>query len=227
MVEDTGPGIPDDKRESIFQPFTQVDGSISRRHGGTGLGLSIARRLVRRMGGELLLESEVGRGSTFSFELHLPPVSSSQARDGNHSADLGKLDSTFAGRFPARLLLVEDNPVNLKLLLRMFAKLGYENILSARNGHEALSIFQREKVDVIFMDLQMPEMDGFTATEKIRALESISPPEKRIFISALTANVNPSDRRKCFDLGMDHYLSKPVNTRTLAETIALACPLPR
>lgn len=221
-VEDTGPGIPASKHASIFQPFTQADSSNSRRHGGTGLGLTIAQKIVRRMGGNLVLESQEGSGAVFSFELLLPCVSSANVEDRDRSIDLGKLDATFATRFPCRLLLVEDNTVNLKLLVSMFSKLGYKNILNARNGFDALIACKSEKVDVIFMDLQMPEMDGLTAAKKIREWESAKKREDRVFISALTANVNPADRKKCFELGMDQYLSKPVNTRALCRTIALA-----
>lgn len=221
-VEDTGPGIPAGKKASIFLPFTQADSSCSRRHEGTGLGLAIAQKLVQRMGGNLVLESQEGSGSVFSFELLLPCVSSVNVEDLDRSIDLGRLDATFADRFPSRLLLVEDNTINLKLLVRVFSSLGYKNILTAVNGLDALSICGSEKVDVIFMDLQMPEMDGLTATKMIREWETVMQREDRVFITALTANVNPADRRKCFELGMDQYLSKPVNTRALCRTIAVA-----
>ena len=135
---------------------------------------------------------------------------------------LGELDKGFARRFPTKILIVEDNLVNLKIALMLIEKLGYENIQTASNGKEALAVLEDEEIDLIFMDLQMPEIDGLEATRKIRILEAEDP---AVFhprtIIALTANASPSIRNQCFEAGMNHYISKPINTRMLAEAIAL------
>lgn len=216
-VEDTGIGISADHLESIFLPFTQVDNTLSRRHAGIGMGLTISRRLAEKMGSTLIVKSVLGKGSVFSVVLSLPSTSSVSSEDGA----LGNLDKSFANRFPSRILAVEDSPLNLNLLITMLAKLGYQDVLTATHGGEALAVLEKEVVDLIFMDLQMPIMDGMTATKQIRSAEAKDPSVSTVKIIALTANSSVSVRHECFEAGMNQYISKPFNTRSLAEVIAL------
>ena len=215
-VEDTGPGISEESREKIFQPFIQDDQGITRQYGGVGLGLSICKALVHEMGGDLRLESCEGRGAVFCFEL---PLVSVTAEEVSPTDPLGILDAGFAQRFPMILLAVEDEPLNLKLMGIFLTKLGYGDFRTATNGEEALRIIAGEKIDLVFMDLQMSAMDGITASERIRALEKANPLRARTSIVALTANVSADIREECFRIGMDHYVGKPLNIRSLAEAI--------
>jgi CheY-like chemotaxis protein len=134
-------------------------------------------------------------------------------------SELGILDKGFAKRFPTRILIVEDNPLNLKLALMQLGKLGYEDVLTAAHGEEALAVLEKQKIDLIFMDLQMPIMDGITTTKRIRALELSNPSVVPILIVALTANISADIRNECFKAGMNYYLSKPFNLRSLAEVL--------
>ncbi len=219
FVQDTGSGIPKDELDHIFEAFAQADSSISRRFGGTGLGLSISRNLVQLMGGTLTVTSEMGEGSEFIITLPLglpagidPVVPDSTGRT---------LDASFAKNHPLTILVVEDDPVNLKLTGLTLLKLGYET-LSATNGAEAVEIFRRERPDFIFMDLQMPQKDGIQATIEIRALESSRPSLDRSYIAALTANISGEARLHCFKVGMDSYLNKPLKPSQFAEVLQQA-----
>jgi len=136
------------------------------------------------------------------------------------------LDETFAQKYPLKILMIEDDQVNLKLVLTLIRKLGFEPI-AARNGREAVEIYRRETPDCLLMDLQMPELDGIEATAKIRAIERASGYEHRAFIAALTANIFPADRERCFEAGMDGYLNKPVKLADLAEMLTRAQAFPR
>ena len=351
-VQDTGAGIANDRLDRLFQPFSQVDSSISRVYGGTGLGLVISQRLCELMGGRIWVDSEVGRGSTFFFSivvqaftdqpapvsidsqlcgkrlllldtnatsrhnlvlqaqswgLHAHPVQSSQEflqhvstaapfdaviidhqmpdmashtlaaairrqPDGqtvplillsNHRVNpttepsetlftaylnkpvkqsqfynllmelfgvqvapiqptetQSKLDPTMAKRLPLKILLAEDNAVNQKLALLMLGRLGYRADV-AGNGLEAIAALRRQPYDVVFMDVQMPEMDGLTATRQIRelALWSVRPR-----IIAMTANAMQGDREECLDAGMDDYISKPIRTKALTTALSACQP---
>ena len=215
-VEDSGPGIPESSREKIFQPFTREDDGMIPEFGGVGLGLSICKALIQEMGGVLRLESGEEKGSLFYFELPLAP-----AVEDAPPAHLGVLDKSFARRFPLSLLVVEDQPLNLKLMGVILSRLGYEAFHTATNGKEALEIIHREKIGLVFMDLQMPEMDGISAAEQIRALEKSDPVRSRTCIVALTANANAVIREECFRVGMKHYVGKPFTIRSIAEAIVL------
>ncbi len=217
-VEDTGPGVSEKSRGKIFQPFIQDDGESPRQFGGVGLGLSICKALIHEMGGTLRLESGTGGGAVFSFEL---PLASAPDEAVASSYALGVLDKGFAKRFPVSLLAVEDEPLNLKLFGIILAKLGYDDFRTATSGKEALGIIAEEKIGLVFMDLQMPVMDGITASEQIRALEKSDPLRPKTRIVALTANVSVDIREECFRVGMDHYVGKPVNIRSIAEAIML------
>ncbi len=217
IVKDTGPGVAADQIERIFLPFTQADSTIARRHGGSGLGLSISKRLAELMGGSLRAQSEIGQGAEFIFSVPLGAVTAVPPEPTVTPPIV--LDSGFAGRHPLRILTVEDDKVNLKLILTLLRRLGYEPV-GARNGLEAMECHERERPDCILMDLQMPEMDGIEATKNIRAREKTSPGTRPTFIAALTANIVSADRQRCFDAGMNAYMNKPVKLDALAALLA-------
>jgi len=218
IVSDTGPGVPPDQMEQIFQPFTQADSSISRRYGGSGLGLAISRRLANLMGGTLEMRNKPGQGAEFTLAIPLAAEPETQEESSDASA---RLDETFATRHPLRILTVEDDKINLRLILTLLRKLGYDS-LSAQNGLEAVEIHSRENPDCILMDIQMPEMDGIEATAKIREAEKHLPDTLPAFITAITANIVPADRQRCFDVGMDDFMNKPVRLEKLAAILVKA-----
>ena len=220
-VEDTGIGVPPDQQEKIFLPFTQGDSSLSRKFDGIGMGLTISQRLLVKMGSDLTLRSEEGKGSIFSFELSLPNASSSISPVANADSEPGGLDKEFAKRFPIKILAVEDNPMNLKLLVSLLGKLGYKDVLTANDGEQALAVLLEEQVHLIFMDLQMPVMDGLEATREIRSREARNSCVSPVRIIALTANASAGVRNECFTAGMNHYISKPFNIRSLAEALVV------
>lgn len=206
-VTDTGIGIAADKLDKLFKPFSQVDSSTSRQYGGTGLGLVICEKLTALMGGGIEVKSEPGKGSTFRFSI---AAKIAQDIQGPKAASPGsddsqrKLHSDFAGQFPMTILVAEDNKVNQIVIMNTLSRLGYRADL-AQNGLEVLDQIQKNDYDVILMDMQMPQMDGLEATRRIRAEHTKYP-----FIIAMTANALQQDKEKCFEAGMDDYLSKPV-----------------
>lgn len=216
LVTDTGPGIAPEKVQSIFQPFTQADSSRRRRHGGTGLGLTISLRLAQLMGGTLTVESQPGLGSEFRLALPLAEATTG-GEDAPQESEV-ELDSEFAGKHPMRVLVVEDDKVNLRLILTILRRLGYE-AHAASNGSEAVAAFRQVKPDCILMDLQMPGLDGIEATRAIREIEKSSEGKKPAFIAALTADIIPADRKLCFEAGMNTYLNKPVKIASIAATL--------
>ncbi len=201
-VEDTGVGIPAEAMDRLFQVFSQVDGSTTRRHGGTGLGLAICQRLVSLMGGRIEAESTAGLGSRFSFTV----------RVGVEPQEEAALDASFARRYPLRVLLVEDNPVNSRVACLLLKRLGYSPLL-AENGQDALERLVPEPCDLILMDLQMPVMDGLEATAAIRRSVPYSQPP---YIMALTANARREDQAACEAAGMHDFMAKPVQLDKLA-----------
>jgi CheY-like chemotaxis protein len=212
-VRDTGIGLTPQACRRLFQPFSQADSSTTRRYGGTGLGLAISRRLVAMMGGDIGVESEPGAGSTFWFRVALP-IAEADVRD--HA---GPGESIVAAQLPlrGRVLLVEDNAVNQEIGLAMLQSIGCEVDLAA-DGREAIDATQARAYDLVLMDCQIPEVDGFEATRAIRARESSSggkAPNRRLTIVALTANAMQGDREQCVAAGMDDYLSKPFTARQL------------
>jgi hemerythrin-like metal-binding protein/PAS domain S-box-containing protein len=226
-VSDTGIGIPADKLDRLFQPFSQVDASETRRFGGTGLGLSIIRSLAERMGGEVGVDSSDGKGSRFWFELPLEIVSdTTDQRSIPRPAELSAV-ANAEGTSAGRILLVDDSTVNRMVVERLLAKFHF-SVVSAEDGAQALDHFQREghSIDLILMDLQMPVMDGLEAARKIRAHEANEGNASggHIPIIALTANAFDKDRRACVDAGMDDFLAKPVNTNQLLLTIETWLP---
>ncbi|MGH8047221.1 MAG: response regulator, partial [Chthoniobacterales bacterium] len=165
------------------------------------------------------VRSMPGQGSEFVVEIPLEEAAPRLAPD--EGAQHEPLTASFAEKYPLDILLVEDDRVNLKLLLALIRRLGYEP-LAAQNGKEAVEIYSSERPACVLMDLQMPEMDGIEATEKIRAIERASRNVQPAFIAALTANIFPTERQRCFDAGMNSYLNKPVKLSTLATTLMQA-----
>jgi signal transduction histidine kinase/CheY-like chemotaxis protein len=212
-VKDTGIGIPEDKMSRLFLSFSQIDSSIARKYGGTGLGLAISKRLAEMMHGKMWVESEVGRGSTFHFTIRVEPVISgpidiAQPETLPSSGRQGYLDRSLT------ILLAEDNLVNQIVTKKMLDKLGYRAEVAA-NGKEVLQALEARDYDVIFMDVQMPEMDGLEATREIRQRW----PEGGPKIIAMTASALKGDREECLAAGMDGYISKPTRMVAIREAL--------
>ncbi len=212
LVEDSGIGIPQDRIQAIFESFTQGDESTQRHYGGTGLGLTIAKRLVELLGGRINIESEVGKGSRFWFDLPFEEVSPCLAPESSSPRP--------SARSMGRLLLAEDNPVNVLVGKTLLAELGFD-VEVASNGVEAVEAYQTGEFEAIFMDLQMPCCDGLQATRQIRELERTS--RKRTPIIALTATAMPEDRSQCMQAGMDDFLAKPITLDRLEEVVRRWC----
>jgi CheY-like chemotaxis protein len=238
----------------LFQLFSQVDASHTRKYGGTGLGLAISKQLVELMGGSIGVESTAGQGSTFWFTVSLEPQVPQQSyaspqtplgespRPGKEEEPSRSTKEALSPTGSVRLLLVEDNLINQKLAVRLLKKFGYE-VDVASNGCEALTILSERSYGAILMDCQMPEMDGFEATREIRrrearlsVLSSQLPEEQTPAVSqpptanwqpatvhvpiiALTANAVQGDKERCLKVGMDDYLTKPINPTELRTTL--------
>ena len=219
-VEDTGIGIPPDKLDGIFDKFTQADSSVTRRYGGTGLGLAITQQLVSMMGGEITVQSQPGQGSVFSFVIPFTEASAEDvARYGGEKEKAPRLTVACA-RMPiaeARILLAEDYVINQLFAVKLLQKFGAVHIDLAENGREALTAYTRTEYDMVFMDCQMPEMDGYMATQRIREQEKGM--GRYTPIIAMTANAMMGDREKCLRIGMDDYLSKPLNPEELRKVL--------
>ncbi len=218
-VRDTGIGVGPAALQTLFESFTQADSSTTRRYGGTGLGLAISKQLVELMGGEIGAESVVGQGSRFWFVV---PFQSAVAHEpapvdaGGPTVELAHDDVPFATTF--KLLVAEDNEINQLVVSRMLEKLGYE-VQIAGDGREALALHASGRYAAILMDCQMPELDGYAATQEIRAREAGG---RRTPIIAMTAHTMQGDRDKCIAAGMDDYLGKPLRSDSLRVTVARA-----
>ena len=214
-VKDTGIGIPKARQNRLFQSYSQVDSSTSRKYGGTGLGLLICKNLVELMEGSIGLESKEGSGSTFYFTIR-----ANQSEQEDQAVIIPKQNPwEIIEQVPKslRILVAEDNPINQKVALRILQKLGL-NAKIAPNGLAAFQMVKSEVFDLVFMDMQMPEMDGLEATEKIRALPIEISLRPRII--AMTANAMQGDRERCIAAGMDDYISKPIQLDKVASILA-------
>ena len=221
-VSDTGIGIPREQHATIFDAFTQADGSTTRRFGGTGLGLTISARLAELMGGAIRIESEPDRGTqvyvTLPFEIR---AALAIATPHGGLKDLQKLDvllvdDNATNHRSLRILVAEDNAVNRLLVTALLRKRGH-TILTVVNGREAVAAVTEDVFDIVLMDVQMPEMDGLEATAAIRRLEAVT--GAHVPIIALTAHAMKGDREICLAAGMDEYLSKPINPTQLFALI--------
>ena len=218
-VSDTGIGIPAAQQQAIFATFTQVDGSSNRHYGGTGLGLAISNRLVEMMGGRLWVESEEGQGSTFHFTAQLGFDGTPVLAEGLSGSRVSVIEAPVAApaSAPLHILIVEDNLFNQRVSIGLLQKQGH-SVELAEDGLEALDALAKGTFDLVLMDVQMPNMDGWETTIKIREKEQQT--GGHIPIIGLTARVTKEDVEHCFAVGMDKYLSKPVKTDALYAAIA-------
>jgi PAS domain S-box-containing protein len=210
-VQDTGIGIPNERRDRLFQAFSQVDSSVSRQYGGTGLGLAICKKLSEQMGGKIWVETEAGQGSTFYFTIQAPSVADMVVESTGAIAT----SAPSSHRVPLRILVAEDHRMNQKIVLLMLNQLGYHADM-VETGQQAIDQLRRQTYDVIFMDVQMPELDGLEATQHIC---QIWDRETRPMIVAMTANAMVGDRQVCLEAGMDDYLAKPIRIQELAQML--------
>jgi CheY-like chemotaxis protein len=232
-VIDTGIGIPENRQDILFSPFSQVDGSTTRRYGGTGLGLAISKQLAELMGGEIGMESKVGVGSTFWFTAVFGKQITSPISDDDEPMIIdgkGALESIAKNHVISQsfkrkicILVAEDNPVNQKVAQVLLSKMGLQSDVVA-NGREAVNALQTTPYDLVLMDCQMPEMDGYEATSRIRQLGSkaLNP---HIPIIAMTALAMHGDREKCIQAGMNDFIAKPVLRRELVGMLAKWLPI--
>jgi len=221
-VCDTGIGLTTAQQGKLFQSFSQADASTSRKYGGTGLGLSISKHIITLMNGEISVYSKPNQGSTFWFEIPLEVIPSETA-EASKTASTPLLEKeqptsnlSKAHKAKLKVLVAEDNPVNQKLAIALLKKNGFTQIDIANNGQEAVDKVNETDFDLIFMDMQMPEMDGLEATRIIR---SRSDSKSQVLIIAMTANAMEGDRELCIEAGMNDYVSKPINPKILTETI--------
>jgi PAS domain S-box-containing protein len=237
-VRDTGVGIPASAQRLLFQPFTQVDGSFSRRFGGTGLGLAISRQLIELMGGKIGCESEPDKGSVFWFEIALPraealtnhddPTATAPERSPAKEQPVGEPAAGFPAPAPAgsngtakkRLLIVEDNPANRRVAGLILERMGYD-VTVANNGQLALVQLATQPYDGVLMDCQMPLLDGYDTTRHIRS-GKVRGIDARIPIIALSAYARPEDRQRSLDAGMDDHVSKPIDLSELRAALERA-----
>ncbi|MGH1398208.1 MAG: ATP-binding protein [Alphaproteobacteria bacterium] len=205
-VEDTGVGIPKDKLDAIFEKFTQADTSVTRKFGGTGLGLAITQQLVDLMGGEIGVDSVEGQGSTFWFTIPLTIADETEVLVNLYDEKQGSSNITLSKDI--RILAVDDHPVNQTFVKKLLKKLGFVYVDLAENGRQALDMIAENNYDVVLMDCQMPELDGYQATTLLRECEEKT--GSHLPVIALTANAMVGDKEKCLRAGMDDYLSKPI-----------------
>ncbi|TFH71701.1 PAS domain S-box protein [Gammaproteobacteria bacterium LSUCC0112] len=224
VVEDSGIGISPEQQNIIFKAFQQADASIARRYGGSGLGLVISSNLIKLMGGEIHLESTIGKGSRFSFDLSFGQ-GSKHLLNLHEALDAFDMRTTVTNNTPPavsipdkklRILLAEDNPINQKLTMTVLMKAGHD-VLLANDGKQAVELASQHRFDLILMDLQMPEMDGLQATANIRKSEAAT--GQHTPIVAMTAHAVVGYEDICISSGMDAYISKPVSSKVLADLV--------
>jgi len=225
-VRDTGIGIPPERMDRLFKPFSQADSSNTRIYGGTGLGLAISQRLAKKLGGSMWVESKPGKGSVFHFTIRCRQATGAlaSALASRTPEALDAPDPQLSDRLPLRILVAEDNSVNQRVALLLLERLGYSADV-AGNGYEVLAALHRQPYDIILMDVQMPDMDGLEATRRI---QSEWPEAQRPRVLAMTASALIADRNACLAAGMDGFLSKPVLIRELQAALrsVAAPPLP-
>ncbi len=214
-VTDTGIGIPVEKQQMIFESFVQGDGSITRRYGGTGLGLTISSQLVELMGGRIWVDSQVGKGSSFHFIARFGSVQETDGQTKPAAKVIRNAEQSL------HVLLAEDNQVNRQVAVEFLEMRGHR-VRVAHNGLEALEILEKQRFDLILMDIQMPKMDGFQATAFIREIEKTS--GLHIPIIAMTGYAMKGDRQRCLDHGMDAYICKPIRSQELFEVVESFTP---
>ncbi len=233
-IQDSGVGIPKDKQITLFKPFSQVDSSYTRKYGGTGLGLVICKEYINMMGGDINLESEEGKGSTFKFTLNLKAqdkitgfnVSTSFDRVYNLGSEKMQIkneinpneledDELKVKRSKQKLLLAEDNIINQKVAIKLLNNAGYY-VEAVDNGLKAVNAVKNDSYSLVLMDIQMPEMDGLTASSEIRKLKN---EKKDIPIIAITAHALAGDKEKCLSMGMNDYITKPIIANKLIGAI--------
>ena len=216
-VSDTGIGIAPEHQAALFAPFTQADSSITRRYGGTGLGLAICRQLVELMGGKISVSSEPGKGSTFRFNVILHRAA--EAAPPRAAAVNPKKPQKLPRWASERILVVEDIAINRTIATALLQKVGF-SVLTANDGEAALAVLASEPVDLVLMDVQMPVMDGLTATREIRA----NPRLHGLPVIAMTAHATVEDQRQTAEAGMDAHLTKPIVPQLLYDTLARWLP---
>lgn len=241
QIKDTGIGIPKHLMSRLFKPFSQVDASTTRQHGGTGLGLAISKRLSEMMGGTMWVvsasdqDSNLDRtqyiagnpptdfivayplevGSSFYFTIKAVPTTAGiKASSAGLKPQISFINPPLAQNLPLKILLVEDNLVNQKVALKVLSRMGYSADV-ADNGLRAIQILQKSNYDVVFMDIQMPEMDGKTATKAIRQFSTVDSP----YIIAMTANAMIGDRETYLNSGMNDYISKPISIEKIGNAL--------
>lgn len=218
-VIDTGIGIPKNKISCLFDSFTQVDSSTTRKYGGTGLGLSISKKYVDLMGGEIKVKSKLNEGSEFSFILSLTAINEAPDKiNGKALTDLSEklVYPPIEDAGQVSILVAEDQPINMEIIVGILGLNGYR-VTTASNGLEACEIFRKSKFDLIFMDVQMPEMDGIEATRQIRKIEKASGSYTPII--AMTAHAMKGHKEHFIESGMDDYLEKPIKASIVFEMI--------
>lgn len=215
-VEDTGIGISDSKISTIFDKFTQEDSTTTRKFGGTGLGLAITKQLIEVMHGTINVESVKGEGSTFHFSIPFAEAKNNLVVT-EEEQDIQNYNNVLIPLSDTHLLVAEDDPINMMVAVKVLAKLGFKNIYKAENGKKALEKLTEHPINVILMDCQMPELDGYETTTEIRKQEQKT--GEHILIIAATANAMIGDKEKCISAGMDDYISKPLRVEKLRTVL--------
>ncbi len=219
-VRDTGIGMSQQTVSQLFEPFRQADNSMARKYGGTGLGLAISKSLIEKMGGNLKVETRLGYGSTFWFDLAVPDVPMKIATPIDAQlADPAAAEWETRALHGLRILLVDDYPINRLLARSQLAKIGCTCLSEAENGRAALECLRNGSFDVVLMDVQMPEIDGLEATRLLRKMPLPGQP----VVIAMTANAFSADGEACLAAGMDQFLSKPVSVALLRAALVKAC----